>query len=70
MAYCGLNLTLKMQCCDRCKLNKPIVNRLKIKGKEFELCEDCGTLVGAYIQFSFEPPGFFGRILNKFGAGE
>jgi len=48
----------------------PIRNIIKIDGKNYSLCKNCSDCVNAYIQFSFEPPGFFGRLINKFGAGK
>lgn len=58
-----------MKVCDRCKAgDKPIVTKLKIKGKEYELCADCSECVGNYIQFSFQPAKGLAKLGEFFGG--
>lgn len=59
-----------MKVCDRCKQGeKPIITKLKIKGREFELCAECSECVNNYIQFSYAPPKGLAKFLGGFGGG-
>jgi hypothetical protein len=53
----------KMQVCDRCHEAKQIIAKIKIKGKEFELCSECADATANYIKFSYKEP----KGLEKLG---
>ena len=57
-----------MKVCDRCKSGEnPIISKLKIKGKDFELCKECSECVVNYIKFSYEPSKGLTKFLKNFG---
>lgn len=55
-----------MKVCDRCRQPKPLVNNLKLFGKEYELCKECSETTRNYILFSYEEPKGLAKLGKMF----
>ncbi len=55
-----------MKVCDRCKKPEQIISKIKLKGKEFELCKECSEMTTNYIKFSYEPKKGLAKLGDMF----
>lgn len=55
-----------MKVCDRCRKPERIVSEVKIKGKNYELCEECSECTANYIIYSYQEPKGLAKLGKVF----